>query len=30
MMRHFHVHVAADDLEANVRFYSAIFLLKLI
>jgi len=24
-MRRFHVHVAVDDLEANIRFYSAVF-----
>ena len=24
-MKRFHVHVAVDDLEANIRFYSAIF-----
>jgi catechol 2,3-dioxygenase-like lactoylglutathione lyase family enzyme len=24
-MRRFHVHVAVDDLEANVRFYSTVF-----
>jgi catechol 2,3-dioxygenase-like lactoylglutathione lyase family enzyme len=25
MMKRFHVHVAVDDLEANVRFYSTVF-----
>jgi catechol 2,3-dioxygenase-like lactoylglutathione lyase family enzyme len=25
MMKRFHVHVAVDDLEANVRFYSKVF-----
>lgn len=24
-MKRFHVHVAVDDLEANIRFYSAVF-----
>src|SRR6059036_825633 len=24
-MNRFHVHVAVDDLEANIRFYSAVF-----
>src|SRR5215510_7280121 len=24
-MKGFHVHVAVDDLDANVRFYSAVF-----
>ena len=24
-MNRFHVHVAVDDLEANIRFYSALF-----
>jgi len=24
-MRRFHVHVSVDDLEANIRFYSALF-----
>ena len=24
-MKRFHVHVAVDDLEANIRFYSSIF-----
>jgi catechol 2,3-dioxygenase-like lactoylglutathione lyase family enzyme len=25
MMKRFHVHVAVDDLEANIRFYSTVF-----
>src|SRR5687768_1015479 len=25
IMKRFHVHVAVDDLEANVRFYSTVF-----
>src|SRR5687768_18573065 len=25
VMKRFHVHVAVDDLEANVRFYSTVF-----
>ena len=24
-MKRFHVHVAVDDLEANIRFYSTVF-----
>jgi catechol 2,3-dioxygenase-like lactoylglutathione lyase family enzyme len=24
-MKRFHVHVAVDDLEANVRFYANVF-----
>ena len=24
-MKRFHVHVAVDDLDANIRFYSAVF-----
>ena len=24
-MKRFHVHIAVDDLEVNVRFYSAVF-----
>ena len=24
-MNRFHVHVAVDDLEASIRFYSAVF-----
>jgi catechol 2,3-dioxygenase-like lactoylglutathione lyase family enzyme len=24
-MKRFHVHIAVDDLEANIRFYSALF-----
>lgn len=24
-MKRFHVHVAVDDLEANIRFYSSVF-----
>ena len=24
-MKRFHVHVAVDDLNANIRFYSAVF-----
>ena len=24
-MRRFHVHVAVEDLEANIRFYSTVF-----
>src|SRR4026208_200500 len=25
LMKRFHVHVAVDDLEANIRFYSTVF-----
>ena len=25
LMKRFHVHVAVDDLEANIRFYSSVF-----
>lgn len=25
MMKRFHVHVAVDDLQANIRFYSSVF-----
>ena len=27
-MKRFHVHVSVDDLEANIRFYSAVFGVK--